>query len=101
MAINSSTIAHLTVTHILFGASMDLIVIGGLVVLAFLAVLRSGTNQATALALAFPFTALLYSEVPNTFFIGPALQKITAHGTQAAVFGVLFVVSLILIYRIV
>ena len=101
MSLGSSTIAHLDVSHLLLGASMDLIVIGGLILIAFFAVLRTGTGQATALALAFPFAALLYSELPNTFLIGPALQKITVTGTQAAIFGILFVISLFLLYRIV
>jgi hypothetical protein len=100
MSIGTSTLGHLDVTHILFGASLDLIVIGGLILVAFFAVLRSGTGQATALALAFPFAALLYSEVPGTYLLGPTLEKISMQGTQAAVFGILFVVSLFLLYRI-
>ncbi len=85
----------------LLGTSIDLIVIAGLIVLAFLTVLRTGTGQATALALALPFAALLYTEVPSAFVLGPAVQKINVEGTHAAVFGILFVITLFLLYRIV
>src|SRR4051812_3744025 len=101
MALGSTTLSSATFTHLLFGASIDVMVIVGLVVLALVAVMRSGTGAATALALSLPFAALLYSEVPHTFLLGPALEKMTVPGAEAAVFGILFVISLILIYRIV
>jgi hypothetical protein len=90
-----------TITHLAFGASLDLIVIVGLIVLSFFIVLRAGTGQATALALALPFAGLLYGEIPYAYLIGPAIEKVTVPGTQAALFGIIFVITLFLMYRIV
>ena len=83
------------------GLSLDFIVIGGLVILAILVMMRSGTGHATALALALPMTALLYSAVPSAALVGPFLEKMNAPGMDAVVYGLLFIVTVILIYRIV
>jgi hypothetical protein len=89
------------ITGLLFGLSIDFIVIGGLVLLAVIVMMRSGTGHATALALSFPMAGLLYSAVPSAFLIGPFLEKMDAPGMDAVVYGLLFIVAVTLIYRIV
>ncbi len=90
-----------SITASLFGLSVDFVVIGGLVLLAVIVMMRSGTGHATALALSFPMAALLYSAVPSAYMIGPFLEKMDAPGMDAVVYGLLFVLTVTLIYRIV
>ncbi|MDP3646064.1 MAG: hypothetical protein Q8R25_03175 [bacterium] len=81
--------------------SIDLVAIIALIALATFSTVQAGTNRTTALALTFPFSLLLYSELPASFLLGDVLVQITSPLAHVAIFGILFVIVLIAVFRII
>ena len=88
-------------THFLYAWPIEWVVLGGLLVIVVLGTMRSGTGAATALALAFPLAGMFYTELPAAALLGPIVTKFTEPASQAAIFVTLFVVVLLMTYRIV
>jgi hypothetical protein len=88
------------IIHAVSNIPIDWLVIVAVIVLAIVSTMMWGTGKATALSLAFPFAALLYSEVPDAFILGDALGKLTAPLTQTIVFAVILTIALFALFRI-
>jgi len=80
---------------------IDLVVLVIFAVVVTVDALRNGTRRAAVFSLAAPLAFLIFAAVPNAAFLGSALAQLTTMGMKAALFGMIFICTFILVYRIV
>lgn len=61
---------------------------------------RSGAGRASALALAFPVSAVLLSVLPSALVVGPIASQLSTPVLQAVLFAIVFAITYWLIHRI-
>lgn len=80
---------------------IDWLVLGTIFIVLVALTLRSGSRVVCSLSLSLPL-ALFFSQVlPSAFLLGPMSAQFATISAQAALFGLMFLVSLFLSYRIV
>jgi hypothetical protein len=87
------------VSGALSGIPYDWFALGGLLVLIAVDSLRSGIGRACAIALSLPLAAFLYSLLGQTAFIANVAILNSSAVAQLATFGVLFVVTYLVVRR--
>ena len=85
---------------ILANLPTDWILLGVLAVITALDVLRSGSTRAATVAIVAPLTLLVTATLPGAVIAGPVSQQFTQPAAEALLFGVIFIILFLFVYRI-
>lgn len=94
-----SAIASTTTSITTWPATLFVVVAIG--ILSALDTFRSGSNRSVALSLSLPLSAFLVAQIPNTAFLSNLSQQLSSPSLQGIEFGVVFVLTLVLVHRII
>ena len=81
--------------------SMDWVIVAVLVILISLDAIRSGSARAATLAISAPLTLVLFNALSHAAIAGPVAAQFSGVSAQMLLFGVVFVVTFLMINRIV
>ncbi len=89
-----------TLTNFFVSLPTDWIIIGVFALVMLIDALRVGSGRISALAVAALIASLIAQAVPNAAFLGPVSDQLGTPVLQAALFGVIFILTFVLIRRI-
>ncbi len=89
-----------SVSAVLQHVSIDWIILAVVLLIIAIDALRSGVARAAAVVLASPATLALAPFLGKTAFVGPIFAQLSTPVLQSAVFGGLYLILIILTYRI-